>query len=519
MTSFSATPTGRREGGCAGGFPPEVPIEFCDAERVTLENCKRYVCFKRPKRCSRELDAALTAVEQFHNKGVYTGIYPSPYKENFSPQGRRGEISKQVGESVSEEASRAEISAKGASRGEISERGGGRGESEKRVKQMILDEVIERLSEREREVVEEVIERIEQEERWWVKRYGCKIPEYLKAIVPFFVLYLQRVGCYDVVVKLIYGEGEYEEEVRIPIKTRFSESYKRKVAKKLEGIEFKRCTHLIIPTDMKRYRHIIGATIGDKRMFDDVNKWLRRELDRFHSEYPEIVEKMERGEISEEEFVEYLHSLSFDLRFGIPPKSNELRYLCVLEFALKRGHGSPHLHILYENVFFTVNGIRKIREIVKQHTKIIKVRRYLNVDVSGYVMKYVKKGLVVKKRRNGSKYWTSNIRKLAHASLYWITRRHMYSVSRNVQKEISEKSKEENEREQKLKDYVGIYEGVVLAEERFRSFLKENDFVSYDYYTNHVDEFHVNQFASEYWKKKIESKLKELASEWNDYLT
>ena len=422
---------------------------------------------------------------------------------------------------------RAEISAKGASRAEISEiseRGGGRGENESesesvRERQMSLDEVIERLSERERGIVEEVVEQIEQEERWWVKRYGYKFPEYLKAIVPFFVLYLQRTGCYDVVVRLIYGEGEYEEEVRIPIKTRFSESYKKKVAKKLEGIKFKRCTHLIIPTDMKQYRHIIGATIGDKRMFDDVNKWLRRELDRFHSEYPEIVEKMERGEISEEEFVEYLHSLSFDLRFGIPPKSKELRYLCILEFALKRGHGSPHLHILYENVFFTVNGLRRIREIVKQHTKIIKVRRYLNVDVSGYVMKYVKKGLVVKKRRNGSKYCTSDIRKLAHASLYWITRRHIYSVSRNVQKEISEKSKEEKEREQKLKDYVGIYEGVVLAEERFRSFLKETDVISYDYYMNHVDEFHVNQFASEYWKHRIERVLKELASEWNDYLT
>ena len=498
--SFSGGAGGRREGGCAGGFPPEVPIEFRDAERVTLENWKRYVRFKRPKRCSRYKDVALCLLEFFHNKGVYTGIYPSPYKENFSPQ-----------------ASRAEISERGVQRAEISERGGGRGEGESesvsvRVKQMTLDEVIESLSEEEREVVEEVGKQVE---RWWVKRIGSEFPEYLKAITPMFVLYLQERECYDVRIVLYYGDGE-EEEVRIPYKTRFSERYRREVEEKLSGIKFKRCTHLIIPTNMNVYREIISATRALKRRWDILWKRIKRELDDFHKWYWKMVDWLEKGEIPEDYFAEYLHSLPFDLNIGIPATSKEVRFLCVLEFALKEGHGMPHLHILIENVFFNKNGIRMIREEeLKGHTNGFKMRRYFNLDICDYVLKYVKKALVVNLRRGRRKFTSSEIRKFVHASLYWITGCHMYSVSRNVQEEIKERISGGEEEE---KDYIGRYEGLVLARDRFEKHLKERDYVMYCFYER-VDEFHVEQFAFLYFEHRIERVVKEILSEWNDYLT
>ena len=164
---------------------------------------------------------------------------------------------------------------------------------------------------------------------------------------------------------------------------------------------------------------------------------------------------------------EYMRECYFDLRFGLPPKPDELRYLCVLEFSLgdgkkkegHKGHGAPHLHILFENVFFNVNGIRKMREVLGDHCKMIHVRRYLNTSIVKYVLKYVKKAIVVEKRKDGSKAFTKDIKKFVHASLYWITGCHMFSMSRNLQKEINKKLEEEdknkgNEKKERKGEYV-----------------------------------------------------------------
>ena len=60
-------------------------------------------------------------------------------------------------------------------------------------------------------------------EKWWERRIGSKFPEYLKAITPLFVLYLQYASEHKVVVvRKEDGEGgEKEEFVYLDYTTRF----------------------------------------------------------------------------------------------------------------------------------------------------------------------------------------------------------------------------------------------------------------------------------------------------------
>jgi len=98
-----------------------------------------------------------------------------------------------------------------------------------------------------------------------------------------------------------------------------------------------------------------------------------------------------------------------------------------------------------------------IREALGEHCKMIKVRRYFNSSMVKYVLKYVKKAIVVNERRDGSKAFTNDIKKLTHASLYWITGCHMFSMSRNLQKEINNDKKDKKDKEKKEKDWKGEY--------------------------------------------------------------
>ncbi len=111
-------------------------------------------------------------------------------------------------------------------------------------------------------------------------------------------------------------------------------------------------------------------------------------------------------------------------------------------------------HTILDNVKY---GIRKIREALGEHCKIIYVRRYLNTSIVKYVLKYVKKAIVLNERRDRSKYFTNDIKKLTHASLYWITGCHMISMSRSLQKEINKdnnKDKKDNEKKKREGEYV-----------------------------------------------------------------
>ena len=97
--------------------------------------------------------------------------------------------------------------------------------------------------------------------------------------------------------------------------------------------------------------------------------------------------------------------------------------------------------------------MRMIREAVGDHYRMIKVRRYFNSSIVKYVLKYVKKAIVLNERRDGSKAFTNGIKKLTHASLYWITGCHMFSMSRNLQKKINKDNNKDNEE----KDWKGKY--------------------------------------------------------------
>ena len=102
----------------------------------------------------------------------------------------------------------------------------------------------------------------------------------------------------------------------------------------------------------------------------------------------------------------------FDLSKGIPPK--ELRYICVLEFSFKRGVGSPHLHILLDRIYLNRCGILVIRwGIMYLHSYQMKVVRFYSLKARSYVMKYVKKQLVVASKDSVS----------YSACLYWLTGR------------------------------------------------------------------------------------------------
>ena len=351
-------------------------------------------------------------------------------------------------------------------------------------------------------------------ERWWERRIGSEFPEYLKAITPLFVLYLQYASEHKVVVVVRKEDGEggeKEEFVYLDYTTRFHDIYKRRVAKKLSGIEFKRCTHLTLTTDLKQYRDIRSATRALKRRWDTVLKRLKREADRFHK----LRGGYESGKVSDGEFNEYKRNeCVFELKYGEPPKSSEMRFLCVLEFSIERGHGSPHLHILLEDVFLNVRGIRLIREMMEGHCGIIKVRRYFNLNISGYVLKYVKKALVVKRRRDGSEYYTSDIKKFIHASLYWITGCRMFSISRSLQEEIKERSGEEEER----KGGRGEYIGVVPAIERSEFSYSIEDAVQMWYLGVAVHLNEILWFDHKYWSSRIKHVWSVLLSDWYYYI-
>ena len=119
-------------------------------------------------------------------------------------------------------------------------------------------------------------------------RKGSKYPGYLKAITPLFVEYLRYIRTHKIVLRVLRLNEEGEEELSVlylDYKTRFDDTYKWKVREKLSGIEFKRCSHVVLTTDMNVYREIRSATRGLKRRWDTLLKRLRRELERFWSMY------------------------------------------------------------------------------------------------------------------------------------------------------------------------------------------------------------------------------------------
>ena len=86
---------------------------------------------------------------------------------------------------------------------------------------------------------------------------------------------------------------------------------------------------------------------------------------------------------------------------------------------------------------------------IRDSSKIIHVRRYLNTSIVKYVLKYVKKAIVVNERRDRSEYFTNNMKKVVHASLYWITQCRMFSMSKSLQKEINNDKKDKKDKEKK----------------------------------------------------------------------
>jgi len=116
-------------------------------------------------------------------------------------------------------------------------------------------------------------------------------------------------------------------------------------------------------------------------------------------------------------------------------------------------------HTILDNVKY---GIRKIREAVGEHCKIIYVR--INTNILKYVLKYVKKAIVLNVSRDGTKSFTNDTKKFVHASLYWITGCHMISMSKSLQKEINKdnnKDKKDNEKKKREGEYVATVPTVV----------------------------------------------------------
>ena len=464
--TFCGPGAGTREGSFAGGFPPEW--------NATLENFASFVVFKRPKRCNPFLDTALYALEVFVNERVYTRIFKQNYSpnsiQNYSPQAFRGFLLEN-----------------GSHTNEIS----GIGE-------ISCDFTDAR------------------ERKWWLKKEGNKYPEYLKAITLPFVEYIKYTKEHKIAVHVSFEneEGCIEHRIiKIDYRTRFDDIYKWRVMEKLSLIEFKRCTHLTLTTDMKRYLDIVHATRGSKKYWDRVLKWIRRELERFWSMY----DKWVSGKISEEVFRMYeRNKCPFDLRYGIPPKPNELDFICVLEFSLKRGHGSPHLHILLKDLFFNVRGIRMIRKIMDG--QIIKVRRYFNVNLAKYVLKYVKKAIVVRMDREGHLHYTSDIKKIVHASLYWITGCRMFSLSKHLEEEIKKKLEEgeEGREEEEGGGRKGDFEyiGVIPSKDR-AEYPYSIDDALFSYCFGAKEQLRaILAIDYEYWRSRIRKVWSMVMSEW-----
>jgi len=363
-------------------------------------------------------------------------------------------------------------------------------------------------------------EEIPEQVRWWeIRSPDSRYPEYLKCISTFFAAYLKFTQEHKILVRLI-SPDDNEKILLMDYRTRFSSSYKQKLKRKLSGIEFKRCTGLVVTTDMNLYREIISSTRGVERRSDTLIKRLRRELGRFHR----MVEQYANGEISEQAMDEYMRECPFDLKYGVPPKPDELKYFKVLEFSLgdgkkkegHEGHGSPHLHILLENVFFNVNGIRMIREALGDHSKIIHVRRYLNTSIVKYVLKYVKKAIVLNETRDGKRYFTNDMKKVVHASLYWITGCRMFSMSRTLQKEINKDNDKKEEKERK-----GEYVATVPKELRRKPYPYRDDcpdsIEEVLYYWSYGVEIWLRKVLFDdhkYWSSRIRHVWSMLVSEW-----
>ena len=162
---------------------------------------------------------------------------------------------------------------------------------------------------------------------------------------------------------LVFEREETGERLVLPYTTRFDRSYKRKVRGRLGGIFFLKGTHLVITTDLNQYLDPISATRSLKR---------------------------------------------------------------VLEFSFEGGHGSPHLHILLNNLFLNRSDLKRLHKIVRPHCRWIKVKRFYNIKVWGYVLKYVRKGLVVGHEREISKA------SLYSAALYWLIGSRLFTTSRGL---------------------------------------------------------------------------------------
>jgi len=264
----------------------------------------------------------------------------------------------------------------------------------------------------------------------------------------------------------VFEHKETGERKVLPYTTRFHWWYKRKVKEQLEGIYFPYGTLLTITTDLKRYPDPISAVKELKRRAREVLKFLRRELKYFHDRWEgrrvrplfvrwrnvlKKVGKEERikvlcdygwvaGQVEEkrEPFVSI-----FWTKGGvyIPPK--ELRYVCVLEFSFKEGNGAPHLHILLDRIFLNCLGTGIIRWLIMYpHCKEVKATPFWGMRARDYVMKYVKKQLVVK---SGAF--------LDSACLYWITGACLFSTSKDLKKSLS--------KDEPTNRFLGVYPKVL----------------------------------------------------------
>ena len=291
---------------------------------------------------------------------------------------------------------------------------------------------------------------------WW------KGKKYIESIKPYFEAYLEFTERHV----LVFEHKETGVRKVLPYTTRFHWWYKRKVKEQLEGIYFPYGTLLTITTDLKRYSDPISAVKELKRRAREVLKFLRRELKYFHDRWEgrrvrplfvrwrnvlKKVGKEERikvlcdygwvaGQVEEkrEPFVSI-----FWTKGGvyIPPK--ELRYVCVLEFSFKEGNGAPHLHILLDRIFLNCLGTGIIRWLIMYpHCKEVKATPFWGMRARDYVMKYVKKQLVVK---SGAF--------LDSACLYWITGACLFSTSKDLKKSLS--------KDEPTNRFLGVYPKVL----------------------------------------------------------
>jgi len=211
---------------------------------------------------------------------------------------------------------------------------------------------------------------------WW------KDDEWKKDVVYGFSGYIK-----DIEEKIIVLEHKIEENkyLFLPHETRFDKSYKRKVREKLEGIKFDKGSFLTLTTDPKHFLNVIEATKHLKKQWNQQRSALKR-------------------------------------------KHGNFDYLCVLEFTKS---GIPHLHVLLNDVFFTEEDLSKdgiIHRNWENQGIQIKVGKIRNNHIMEYVMKYVRKSLVV----DYKVYDPSLVDELLPSALYWITNCRLFSTSRGL---------------------------------------------------------------------------------------